>query len=88
MVRHRKLKVWNGLVLSRVKGKTTQLHANVCAYSQKEAVEILNSYSQYSQSLYYFRLMWSDCWGNSMNDIVPERGLWVEFPGMKPERVI
>lgn len=86
MTRKRSLKVWTGLV--RVSGKTGQLSANVCAYSQKDAIDLINSFSPYSSTVHELRNYWSDCWGNSMNDIVPERGLWIEYQRGKPERVI
>jgi hypothetical protein len=88
MSRKRSLKVWNGLIATTVAGKFKQCTANVCAYNQKDAIELLASFDNYSISLYEFRMMWSDCWGTSMNDIVPERGIWVEYQTNKPERVI
>ncbi len=87
MTRKRSLKVWNGLVCEVVEGKLRQCPASVCAYSQKDAITLLGQL-KYPTTLYEFRMMWSDCWGNSMNAIVPERGLWLEYQKNKPERAL
>jgi len=83
MIRNRKLKVWNGLVWLNRK----QISSSICAYSQKDAVNLLNELG-FSFTLGEFRDYWPPCWGNSMDGIEPERGLWIEMERGKPERFV
>lgn len=82
----RNLKVWNGGLYIRHKGDVIQAHGNVCAYSQKDAVELIGEHAAYEISLGYFRAYWSNLWGNSMDGIERERGLWIEFGQGVPVR--
>jgi hypothetical protein len=73
-------------------------HLYVAGYSQKDMVELINeAYGKVrgngcvgSYTLGYFRGYGSmGCWGDSMNGIVPERGVWWEKKyGEKPVRII
>jgi len=80
----RRLRLWNGHVFFyRVRyeegdRERRQFHANVCAYSQKDAVALLEEFGMH-ESLYHFRGYWSPCWGDSMDEVEPERGVWIEF---------
>ncbi len=75
----KKLKIWNGRDWYCRGG-----HLFVCAYSQKDAVELSNeAYRKVSKSrgekttLSEVRKYWSmGYWGNDMKDITPERGVW------------
>lgn len=82
----RKLKVWNGNTFISYKGKMLQAHCNVCAYSQKDAVELIGEYTYGKISLGEFRNYWAPCWGNSMDGIERERGVWIEFERDVPVR--
>ena len=92
----RKLKVWNGYLMFHRDnerkplpgGRSCQLHTSVCAYSQKDAVELIREYGFRHMSLHEFRDYWSPCWGYSMAGIEPERGIWAEFERGKPVRLI
>lgn len=99
-MRTRKLKCWNGTLIlgtDRVrldprfeKGsivKSKDVYFNVCAYSLADAVELLKEFG-YHLSVHYLRTWWSPCWGNSMDGITPERGVWVEFEYGVPTRLI
>lgn len=88
----RKLKFWNYMLFVSRKPdgssyeRTMQLYASVCAYSQKDAIQLLAE-KGHTISLYEFRMMWSNCWGTSMDNVEPQRGLWIEFEKDKPEKV-
>jgi hypothetical protein len=83
MIRKRKLKVWNGMVFIGRK----QVPASFCAYSQKDAVALLNE-TGLAYTTGEIRNYWSPCWGNSMDGIERERGLWIEMERDKPERFV
>ena len=55
-------------------------HAYVGALSQKHAVELLNRIPGYgSMTLSELQNYWSKgCWGNAMNGIDPQVGVWVQ----------
>jgi len=82
----KKLKVWNGRLVYFKKWK----HGYVCAHSQKHAVELLQQTGYKCMSMSEIRNYWSDCWGNSMDGITPEVGVWVvtDSPNEKPTRLI
>lgn len=92
-MRKRKLKVWNGtLAFSQdaegreLSGNRCQRDVSLCAYSQKDAIALLEEYG-HPMSLYEFRDFWADCWGNSMTGVERERGIWVEYERDKPVRL-
>lgn len=87
MPRNRKLKFWNGRIFLGINGRRNQVYANICAYSQKDAIALLEEQGEHT-SLYELREWWSDCWGNSMKDVVPKRGLWVELEDGVPTEVV
>lgn len=85
----RKLKVWNGhlLFINSDEGALSKdKHVNICAYSQEDALALLSEYG-HSMTLGYFRNYWFNCWGNSMDGIEMERGIWVEFREGIPVRL-
>jgi hypothetical protein len=70
-------------------------HFYVCAHSVSDAVRLLKQVQPYysdSQLRREIDIYWSkNCWGNAMNGITPERGLWVLWSRAreaKPERII
>ena len=78
------LKTWNGQDWQSKGG-----HLYVAAYSLADAVRLVNeAYRKISgcedrldinnnPSIGFARTMWSpNCWGNAMNGITPERGVW------------
>lgn len=70
-------------------------HFFVCAYSKADAVRLLKEAGYETMSIVEFNTYWSKgCWGNSMDDVIPERGVWFQRKNSgghvegKPERVI
>jgi hypothetical protein len=94
----RKLKVWNGRFIARPRdGKDEELfnahrevHANVCAYSRADVVRVIEEYLGYKPygGDNEIKVYWSDCWGNSMKGIEPERGMWLEFGYMNQNSIL
>ena len=94
----RKLRCWNGrFCWGRVSTdprwkdipSNHSPHGNVCAYSRADARRVIAEYTGAVPSDNEIKEYWSDCWGNSMDGIEPERGFWVEFTdGAKPERLV
>jgi len=89
------LKVWNGRGYAcakyddpRWKGNY-HAHANVCAYSRADAAKVIEEYlGGKARGLdREIKNYWSPVWGNSMNGINKERGLWIEFERGVPTRV-
>jgi hypothetical protein len=78
----RSLKIWNG------RGVDRNTHLYVAAYSRADAARILTETFRRGASEFISRLeigRWQrelsvyfaeGCWGNSMDDITPERGVW------------
>jgi len=63
----KQLKKWNGS-----SGRTKYGHANIAAYTQKDAIELLKKVDGFSMmNLTHFRGYYSPCWGNDMNGIEP-----------------
>ena len=85
----KKLKIWNG------RGDFRKLdgHLYVCAYTQKDAIELLNQAGHEHMTTRELSTYWSaNCWGTSMAGITPERGVWFvhksEPSTAKPRRLI
>ena len=90
------MKIWNGRGFGiRKDGKTRQAkHCYVCANSRSDAVRLINeaagwkAMTDYEIKHYYVE----GAWGNTMDGITPERGVWVTWPdgtwGGKLERLI
>ena len=68
----KKLKIWNG------RGDYhTYDHFYVAAYTQKQAVELINKFAYIEISTYELKKYYAHgCWGTSMKDIEPDVGLW------------
>lgn len=99
----KKLKIWNGRGWGGRKyddkgnfvpdptGKDRCEHAYVCAYSRAHAVRLINqASSRNAVSDNEIKNYWSKCWGNPMNGITPEIGVWTtqEHCGDKPKRIL
>jgi len=83
----KKLRIFNG----RGHGKHDRAHFYIAAHSIKDCARLLmeaggfNRLPVHEVNVFYAK----DCWGNSMSEIVPERGVWVcATYNSKPERVI
>jgi hypothetical protein len=97
MSKPKMLKVWNGYDLCcrnhrDPRYKHTQPYqtraAAVAAHSRADALRVIEEYTGRKPSVSYFRDFWSPCWGNKMDGITPERGLWIEFEKGTMTRVV
>jgi hypothetical protein len=71
----KKIKIWNG------RGRGNGEHLFIGAYSKADACRMLDElYTPFSKS-YWKREMTTyfveGCWGNPMEGITPERGVWL-----------
>ena len=84
--RGRKLLLFNGRIMLP---KGIQGHGYIAAYSVADAARVLDEVVGGRGSLTEIKVYWSHgCWGNAMDGITPERGLWVhdEKSNSKPSR--
>lgn len=94
----RVLRVWNGDGLCCRKGDDPQWralpfnaspHAYAAAYSRADLARLIEEYSGRKPSAVLLREHWvADAWGETMEGVVVERGLWIEFDVRKPIRVL
>lgn len=69
-------------------------HLFVAAASKAEAVRLLKQAGYSTITIGEFNMYWSkDAWGNNMNDITPEKGVWIQRKGAgghcgKPKRLL
>lgn len=70
-------------------------HLYVCATSKAEAVRLLKQAGYPTMTMREFDEYWAkDAWGNTMEGIAPEKGVWIERMGAhghtngKPERLL
>lgn len=98
------LKIWNGLathvmcakhgdpqwIAARAANRSYQIHAYVCANSRADALRLIAEYADLPRgAAHAIQKYWHmGSWGNSMNGITPERGLWLQFGSRTPVRVI
>lgn len=83
----KKLKIWNG----RGHGKYDRGNINVAAYSQKQAAELISKACETRVSVSEISVYYSNCWGNSMEGIIPtEPCVYVvkSYYNETPERVL
>lgn len=72
--RKRKLKLWNG----RYMQPGYQAHVFVAAHSREDVRKLFTELGLHRPSISEIAVYWSaGCWGNSMNDVTPERGVWI-----------
>lgn len=93
MKKEKELKLWNGRGIvcrnhkdDRWKSDNHNVrhsaHAFVAAYSRADARRIIESYTGCPVPDSEIVQYWSaGHWGNTMNGIQPERGLWIAFDG-------
>lgn len=83
------LRLWNGRwIFNNDHGRGA--HVYIAAHSRADAGRLIVQAAGYQPTgvdreiaVYY-----SECWGNTMKDITPERGLWVENEDRKLIRLI
>lgn len=81
----KKLKLWNGrcygpLPPSQWKRNGEQANIYVAAYSREDARRVCTEAGLLDPGVIEIRDYWSEGgWGNPMNGITPERGIWVLY---------
>lgn len=89
----RPLKVWNGraygvLPQSQWKQGSDGAHIYACAYSVADLQSLCDELGLHRIAASEVKNYWSACWGNQMDGIQPERGIWVAYGyNKKPERI-
>lgn len=89
----RKLKVWNGraygvLPHSQWKRDGESASVYICAHSVNDIRDLCVSLGLHAPAKSEIQNYWSPCWGNPMDGIEPERGVWVQYGySEKPERI-
>ena len=97
MKKPKELKLFNG-------GRGRGDHFYIAAYSVQDAARLMAAANLIIRGKDYeivaldigrnvreINKYFSGCWGNSMKDVVPERGVWYQKDGLskdKPERII
>jgi hypothetical protein len=86
----RKLILFNGRWMENLRRRGG--HAFVAAYSRADAVRVVAEVLGYEPRGMHneIKVYWSQgAWGNTMDGITPERGIWVTYeqPRTKPERL-
>lgn len=89
----KKLKLWNGRCYDvlpknqwRKDGQTG--HVFVAAYSVRDIQQLCDEHGLCKPTNYEVSVFWSaGCWGNTMEGITPERGIWLAYGPGKPERI-
>jgi hypothetical protein len=87
------IKLFNGRWHDRfdpILRKSIDSHAYVGAFSKKQAVELCIQAGHKLMTMNELNVYWShNCWGNSMNGIEPQVGVWVKrFPNEPVKRII
>ncbi len=76
----KKIKIFNGTCRAKcdpITRKRTECHFYVGAYSERHAVELCIQAGEKGMSLSELRTYWSKgCWGDAMNGIEPQIGVW------------
>jgi len=90
----KRLKLWNG------RGWDNGTDLYVCAYSVKDAAELASEAYRKVRghtdrpdikvvTEHEVRNYWNPgCWGNAMDGVEPERGVWLEKAGGTPVRIL
>ena len=82
------LKFWNGRVygiLPQAQWKNT--HACIAAYSMADARRVCVEAGMSDPGATEIKNYFSECWGNDMAGVAPERGLWITRRGQDPQHV-
>lgn len=83
-----KLKIWNGRGFRMIDGKARKIeHVYVAATSRADAVRLINEVAGWaSVNDNELKTYYSPCWGNQMDGITPERGVWVTWTRTSTEK--
>lgn len=64
----------------RQTAEVNDAHAFVAAYSIADAQRLVSEYTGRPTSISEIKSYWSkNAWGNAMDGITPERGIWISF---------
>ena len=63
------------------------VHAHIAAHSRADARRVVEEYCGRSPSDHEFKGYFSPCWGDVMEGVEPERGLWLQVGHGKPVQV-
>ena len=74
----RTLRQWNGIAHAVLDGDKADHHINISAYSIADARRVCVEAGLRDPGYREIKEYWSECWGNSMSEISPERGVWIE----------
>jgi len=77
----KKLKLWNGRSYGVI-GSVIDSHINVAAYSRVDVRRLCLEAGLNDPGDTEIKEYWSECWGNSMSGITPERGIWLKTRGV------
>lgn len=81
------LKLWNGRAID-VLGNTRQsMHIYVAAHSIADLQRLCKELGLNVPSRHEIKTYWSNCWGNPMDGITAERGVWVGGRTQPPRRL-
>jgi hypothetical protein len=77
-----KLQLWNG-------GDSRGGSYYVCATTKKNLIELLHRAGYKLMTMRELNMYWSPTWGNAMNGITPEIGVWFQRShDEKPRKII
>lgn len=78
------LRLWNGRPYGVLSQKEWHLHVNIAAYSIADACRVCTESGLHDPGYREIKEYWSECWGNNMEGIIPQRGIWTVKHGEKP----
>jgi hypothetical protein len=78
----KKLRLWNGRPYG-VLPQSEWKHSHICvaAYSMADARRVCLEAGMSDPGATEVKEYWSECWGDDMNGIAPERGIWITKGG-------
>lgn len=82
------LKFWNGRPYGIFpQGEWKNAHANIAAYSRADAQRVCIEAGMRDPGAAELKNYFSECWGNDMRGVTPERGLWMTRRGHEPKKI-
>jgi hypothetical protein len=83
------LKLWNGRPYGVLPASQwNDAHVCIAAYSVADAQRVCIEAGMSAPSASEIKEYFSPCWGNDMDGVVRERGLWVTRRNVAPERIV
>lgn len=83
----KKLKLWNGAGVICRNHKDPRwkdldpfkTHASIAAHSRADLRRLIAEYCGNFPQMEYLKNYYSECWGDDMEGITPQRGIWIAF---------